>query len=55
MRDDCLLIWSASFTGDHERAEPQGEVYIRWQAPDEKHATLVKVGWDPEEGGCLNC
>ncbi len=44
----CILIWSASFTGDHERAEPQGEVYIRWQTPDEKHATLVKVGWDPE-------
>jgi len=54
VRGGCILIWSASFTGDHERAEPQGEVYIRWQTPDEKHATLVKVGWDPQEGGSEN-
>ncbi len=50
-RGGCILIWSASFTGDHERAEPQGEAYLRWHTPDEWHATWVKFGWDTEEGG----
>jgi len=50
-RGGCILIWSASFPGDHERAEPQGEAYIRWHTPDDRHATWVKFGWDTEEGG----
>ncbi len=46
----CAVEMSSS-TGDHERAEPQGEAYIRWHTPDERHATWVKFGWDTEEGG----
>lgn len=48
-RGATCLIWSASDAS--EMSEPVGGFYVHWRTPDEQHATLIRLEWDPEHGG----
>jgi len=50
-RGHILLIHAAPFTQGYERLSPQGIADMHWYVPDDRHVTLTRVAWDPDEGG----
>ena len=31
-------------------SEPTGGFYVHWHRPDDRHAILIRLEWDPEQG-----
>jgi hypothetical protein len=48
-RGAAVLLWSTS--DDNGSGEPVGCFYVRWCDPDERHATIWRLEWDPAQGG----
>jgi len=48
-RGAACLLWSTSDSS--EMGAPIGGFYVHWHAPDEQHATVIRLEWDPEQGG----
>ena len=47
-RGAACLIWS---TSDGSEGALRGGFYLHWHTPDEQHATVIRLEWDPEHGG----
>src|SRR5438132_265162 len=48
-RGAAVLLWSTS--DDDGGGEPAGCFHVRWRDPDERHATIWRLEWDPARGG----
>ena len=48
-RDTAVLIWSASATEPSARLV--GGIELAFHAPTDGQATVVRLAWDPVEGG----
>jgi hypothetical protein len=45
-----VILWSEDAHPDGGRAEPIGSLRFRWDAPDDGHASLVRVAWATDAG-----